>query len=79
MVVVVSTNDSNSSGLIRSVASPNTRENPSRAGSSVSASTSISSSSTPSDHGGTAPKRLRSMRVYLPRTPCTGRPAASHA
>src|SRR5213079_570477 len=60
-VVVISTNDSNSSGLIRSVASPKTRENPSRAGSSVSASTSISSSSTPSDHGAAEPKRLRSM------------------
>src|SRR5579859_223880 len=59
-VVVISTNDSKSSGLIRSVASPNTREKPSRAGSSVSASTSISSSSIPSDHAGAEPKRLRS-------------------
>src|SRR5262245_16584455 len=61
--VVISTNDSSSSGLMRSVASPKTRENPSRAGSSVSASTSMSSSSTPSDHGGAAPKRLRSIAL----------------
>ena len=78
MEVVISTNDSKSSGLICSVASPNTREKPSGAGSSVSASTSISSSSTPSDHGGVEPNRLRSIG-YFPRTPWTGRPAASHA
>ena len=68
----ISTMQAKSSGLRRGPGS-GTTAGKSGAVSSVCASTRNSSSSTPIDHG------AESTEAHLPRMPCTGRPAASHA